>query len=117
MLESLHDRRVFVTSIFQRSINDAKSRLNNVGLKNEIDVIRRLVADKTDSLRRQNDVGTSVDSVDNLLQTTLEIQREASAVENRCVECVKASEGSELSTLAYSVLKSVAAYQSLIEQR
>ena len=36
MLESLHDRRVFVTSLFQRASRDVTQRLKDEGLQNEI---------------------------------------------------------------------------------
>ena len=117
MLESLHDRRVTVTSLFVRGVNDAKLRRVDVALKTDVDALRRLVAEKTEQLRRHNDLGSNLDSVNRLFDATLELQRDASAIEGRCVACVTASERTNLSELACGVLKSATAYLKMIEQR
>jgi len=117
MLESLHDRRVIVTSLFARGVSDAKLRRVDVAMKNDVDALRRLVVEKIDQLRRLNDLGSNLDSVQRLIDATLELQRDASDIERRCVACVTVTEGTNLSDLAGGVLKNATAYLKMIEQR
>ena len=118
MLESLHDRRVFVTSLFQRSTNDVKNRLGTSSLRKEIDQLECLVREKMRQLTHfHNDLGSCVSSVEGLLRTTMELQTEASDISERCLVCVKASQSTETSALAYSVLENATIYQQKLEQR
>ena len=118
MLESLHDRRVFVTSLFQRTQADVKSRMSTSGLRREIDQLDRLVREKLKELSQyHNDLGSCVSSVEALLRVTMELQREAADISERCLVCVKESETTETSALAYSVLENATAYQQKLEQR
>ena len=117
MLESLHDRRVAVTSMFVQAVTDAKARRVDVTLKSGIDDLHQLVIERMKHLRCKTDLGSNLDSVKSLFDATLVLQCDASSLEGLCITRANASQGTNLSDLAGSLLKDVAAYCKMIEQR
>ncbi len=78
MLESLHDRRLFVDALLKRSVDEVREVASKTSVRRELEQLDALVRERARELDRYHrDAGACVSSVDVLLQKTVALQKEA----------------------------------------
>jgi len=77
MLESLHDRRLFVEKLFQKSSVEVKELMNRSSIKQGLEHLGGIVKERMKELERYHqDLGSCVSSVEILMRKVIELEKE-----------------------------------------
>ncbi|XP_023344920.1 coiled-coil domain-containing protein 141 [Eurytemora carolleeae] len=125
-LENLHDARVEVSDLFTLSMSVMKRKISGFNIMTEIDSLHRLVAFNREMIIKNDSLGSSSTEACQLLEATLQLEREAHTISERSLKCVKLSQvldvmaenlSMEVSIKAYDVLEQSAEYQLVLDNR
>ena len=88
-LETLHNRRVEVTVLFTRAKKELDQYYHLTRNDDELIKLGALIAQKKDFLMHLDSLGSSIPSVEELLNTLIQMKYEADGISQRCIEIAK----------------------------
>ena len=88
-LETLHNRRVEVTALFTRAKKELDNSLYLTRNDDELIELGALISEKKNNLMHLDSLGSSIPSVEELLNTLIKLKYEADGISQRCIEIAK----------------------------
>ena len=88
-LETLHNRRVQVTALFTKAKKELDNYLYLSSNDDELIKLGALISEKKNNLLHLDHLGSSIPSVEELLNTLIQLKHEADGISERCIEIAR----------------------------